>query len=225
MSSTTQTRPAAEFEPLPHDTVVTGLPAVTVAVHPDELSERAGLSWSEVDTELGCARVAAVRLSGEGPRFALSAYEEAPSPVVTIAADGNATEQDIDVLLRALKIPAREVLDRVGVRAVDGVTTRTSRPRSARRAKGARPAKTAGDPAAQSRAKAARGGALHVLKLLHDRPGITVPELAQRVAISERSLYRLMSRLEEEDKVRKKGSGWHLARSAPRRTARRSVSR
>jgi hypothetical protein len=144
---------------------------------------------------------------------------------VTIAADGNATEQDVDLLLRALKIPAREVLDRVGVRAVDGGAARTRRPRTARGAKRARPAKTAGDPAAQSRAKAARGGALRVLKLLHDRPGITVPELAQHVAISERSLYRLMSRLEEEDKVRKKGSGWHLARSASRRAAQRPVSR
>lgn len=100
---------------LPSDTIVTGFPVVTVSVKPDELSERAGLPWREVDTELGAARVAIVRLSA-GPRFALSTYEEAPWPSVTIAADSDATEQDVDQLLLALKIRRREVFDRVAIR-------------------------------------------------------------------------------------------------------------
>jgi|GEM_PF-4811004 len=218
MSTTTQTRPASELEVLSAETVVTGLPAVTVAVAPTDLSDRVGLTWSEVDSELGSARILVVRLDDDGPRFALTSYDEAPSPVVTIAADGNATEQDIDLLLRELKIRRSEVLDRVGVRAVDGGTTGTRRSRTVQRAKRARPAKGTGHAAVQSSVKATRGGTLlRVLKLVHDRPGITVPELAQHVAISERSLYRLMSRLEDEDKVRKQGRGWHLASRAVRR--------
>ncbi|HTW41901.1 MAG TPA: winged helix-turn-helix domain-containing protein [Solirubrobacteraceae bacterium] len=190
---------------------------MTVAVAPADFSNRVGLRWSEVDSELGSARILVVRLDDDGPRFALTSYDEAPSPVVTIAADSDATEQDIDLLLRELKVRRSEVLDRVGVRAIDDGTTRTSRSRTAQRAGRASPAKRSGHATVQSRAKATRSGTLHVLKLLHDRPGITVPELAQHVAISERSLYRLMSRLEHEDKVRKKGRGWHLVPRAVRR--------
>jgi Winged helix-turn-helix DNA-binding len=217
MSATTQTRPASELEVLPAETVVTGLPVVTVALAPADFSDRVGLPWSEVDSELGSARILAVQLDDDGPRFALTSYDAAPSPVVTIAADGDATEQDIDLLLRELKVRRSEVLDRVGVRAIDGGRTRASRSRTAQRAKGASPAKGSGHPVVQSRAKATRGRTFHVLELLHDQPGITVSELARHVAISERSLYRLMSRLADEDKVRKKGRGWHLVPRAVRR--------
>jgi Winged helix-turn-helix DNA-binding len=217
MSTTTQTRPASELEVLSAETVVTGLPVVTAAVTPVDLSDRIGLPWGEVDSELGSVRILVVRLDDDGPRFALTSYDEAPSPVVTIAADGDATEQDIDLLLRELKIRRSEVLDRVGVRAADGRTARTRRSRTAQRAKRARPAKGTSQAAVQSRAKATRSGTPNVLELLRDRPGITVPELARHVAISERSLYRLMSRLEDEDKVRKQGRGWHLASREVRR--------
>jgi hypothetical protein len=103
-----------------------------------------------------------------------------------------------------LKVLDDEVLDSVGVRAVDGANTKTRRRDTPRRAKTARPAKPTGRPAAQSRGKGASGGALRVLKLVDDRPGITVSELAQHVATSKSSPYRLMSRLEDEDKVRKR---------------------
>jgi hypothetical protein len=219
MSATTQMRLASDLEVLSADTAVSGLPVVTVAVSPTDLSERVDLPWREVDSELGSARILVVKLGGGGPRFALTSYDEAPSPVVTIAADGNATEQDIDVLLRGLRIRPSEVLDRVGVRAVDDRPVSTRRPRATQRAKRARPAKRTSRAAKQSRAKASRGRSPSVLELLDNRPGMTVPELAQHFAISRSSLYRLVSRLEEEDRVRKQGHGWHVASQAAARRA------
>jgi DNA-binding transcriptional ArsR family regulator len=190
MSVTTRARAASRLQALPAEAMVTGLPVVTVAVAPAELSARAGLSWSEVDSELGSARIIVVQLDDDGPRFALTSYDDAPSPVVTVAADGNATERDIDALLRQLKVRRSEVLDRVGVRPVDSAIGSRAR-------------------AARMRQVNATRRALHVLAIIRASPGITVPELARRIAISERSLYRITSRLQDAGMVRKKGHGWH----------------
>lgn len=116
MSSGAQIQQAQQFEFLPADTVLTGLPVATVAVAPESLTGRAGVAWSELDSELGPVQVAVLRVAEDGPRFALSSYTEAPSPAVTIAADGTASEHDIDVMLELLDIDASELLDRVPAR-------------------------------------------------------------------------------------------------------------
>ena len=43
-----------------------------------------------------------------------------------------------------------------------------------------------------------------------DRPGITIPELAEAMGIQQNYLYRVMPGLAEEGKVTKSGRGWHL---------------
>jgi hypothetical protein len=48
------------------------------------------------------------------------------------------------------------------------------------------------------------------LELVRDRPGITIPELAQAMDIQQNYLYRVMPTLAEEGKVVKSGRGWHL---------------
>jgi hypothetical protein len=52
--------------------------------------------------------------------------------------------------------------------------------------------------------------AQEALKLVTDRPGITIPELADAMGIKQNYLYRVMPTLAEEGRVVKSGRGWHL---------------
>src|SRR3954451_1312922 len=52
--------------------------------------------------------------------------------------------------------------------------------------------------------------ATEALKLVEERPGITIPELAEAMGIKQNYLYRLMPTLAEEGRVTKSGRGWHL---------------
>ena len=52
------------------------------------------------------------------------------------------------------------------------------------------------------------------LDLVRDRPGITIPEMAQAMGIQQNYLYRVLPGLAEEGKVVKSGRGWHLRESA-----------
>jgi hypothetical protein len=51
--------------------------------------------------------------------------------------------------------------------------------------------------------------AQQALKLVTERPGISIPELAQAMGIKQNYLYRVMPSLAEEGKVTKTGRGWH----------------
>src|SRR5271166_5803497 len=71
-------------------------------------------------------------------------------------------------------------------------------------------------------AKKARGGrrkgsgnrAAQTLALVQDNPGITIPQLAEKMGIKQNYLYRVLPGLETEKKVQKKGRGWHPVASA-----------
>jgi hypothetical protein len=52
--------------------------------------------------------------------------------------------------------------------------------------------------------------AQQALALVTERPGITIPEMAQAMGIKQNYLYRVMPTLSEEGKVTKSGRGWHL---------------
>src|SRR3954447_1848172 len=52
--------------------------------------------------------------------------------------------------------------------------------------------------------------ATEALKLVEERPGITIPELAEAMGIKQNYLYRVMPTLADEGKVVKSGRGWHL---------------
>jgi CRP-like cAMP-binding protein len=52
--------------------------------------------------------------------------------------------------------------------------------------------------------------ASQALKLVEERPGITIPELAEAMGIKQNYLYRVMPSLAEDGKVSKSGRGWHL---------------
>jgi hypothetical protein len=48
-------------------------------------------------------------------------------------------------------------------------------------------------------------------KLVAERPGITIPELADAMGIKQNYLYRVMPGLAESGQVVKSGRGWHPA--------------
>jgi hypothetical protein len=98
-----------------------------------------------------------------------------------------------------------------------GNGTTTGRRASSAPAAAAAPAKTTRRTrraGSGGRRRASRGGsptrAAQALDLVRERPGITIPELAQAMGIQQNYLYRVMPGLAEEGKVTKSGRGWHL---------------
>jgi hypothetical protein len=57
-----------------------------------------------------------------------------------------------------------------------------------------------------------RGGntrAAQTLELVRQRPGITIPEIAEAMKIQPNYLYRVLPRLASQGQVRRDGQGWH----------------
>jgi len=50
--------------------------------------------------------------------------------------------------------------------------------------------------------------AAQALSLVQGQPGITIPELANKMGIKQNYLYRVLPGLEQEGKVKKEGRGW-----------------
>jgi hypothetical protein len=95
------------------------------------------------------------------------------------------------------------------LQSVDGAggaassTPRTRRTRSARRASSSTGARRPG------RRRGTGTRAAEALTLVQGQPGITIPELADKMGIKQNYLYRVLPGLEQDGKVRKDGRGWH----------------
>ena len=66
------------------------------------------------------------------------------------------------------------------------------------------------------RPRGRRGGntrANQALQLVKDRPGISIPEIAESLKIEPNYLYRVMPKLVEDGVVKRDGQGWHPAGS------------
>jgi hypothetical protein len=119
--------------------------------------------------------------------------------------------KDIDARLGELKQEmarleaARSALagTRRGPGRPPGSRTRTTRTR--RTANGRRARRTRGRRGGNTRANQA-------LKLVNDRPGITIPEIAKSMGIEPNYLYRVLPKLASEGQIRKDGQGWHPAK-------------
>src|SRR5262249_51871274 len=81
-------------------------------------------------------------------------------------------------------------------------------PASGRRARGSRGSGRRGRPRGSGTRPA------QALELVRDRPGITIPEMAEAMGIQQNYLYRVMPGLAEQGKVTKAGKGWHLREGA-----------
>jgi hypothetical protein len=90
-------------------------------------------------------------------------------------------------------------------RALSGVgaSAPAATPRRARRSSGSGSGRRGRPRGSGTRAQEA-------LKLVTDRPGITIPEMAEAMGIKQNYLYRVMPTLADEGKVTKSGRGWHL---------------
>lgn len=91
-------------------------------------------------------------------------------------------------------------------RALDGVGDDSPRRAPARRQRGG-----GGGGAAAGRRGRPRGSgtrAAEALAIVAQSPGITIPEMAQRMGIQQNYLYRVLPGLEQDGKVRKEGRGW-----------------
>jgi len=60
-----------------------------------------------------------------------------------------------------------------------------------------------------------RGGtrANQALELVRSTPGITIPQIAEKMGIEPNYLYRVMPRLATDGQVKREGQGWHPASS------------
>jgi hypothetical protein len=99
---------------------------------------------------------------------------------------------------------------------VSGRRNSAPAPAAAARRGGRRPATTrrAAGTGRRGRPRGSGTRATQALDLVKDRPGITIPEMAQAMGIQQNYLYRVLPSLAEEGKVVKSGRGWHLREGA-----------
>ena len=134
--------------------------------------------------------------------------------------------KEIDDQLRALKDEAARL--EAARAALTGGKRRSGRPSAAENGRTtARRAsrRDGGATGAQSR----RGGntrANQALELVREKPGITIPEIAEAMNIQPNYLYRVLPRLASSGQVKRDGQGWHPASSSasPRSNAVRNVT-
>lgn len=62
----------------------------------------------------------------------------------------------------------------------------------------------------RGRPKGSGNRAAQALALITERPGITIPEIAESLGIQQNYLYRVVPGLAEDGKIIKSGRGWHV---------------
>ena len=94
------------------------------------------------------------------------------------------------------------------IQALDGVKTPTSSatPRRAR--------STSTGTARRGRPRGSGTRGKQALELVRANPGITIPELADKMGIKQNYLYRVLPGLQKDGMVRKQGKGWHARDAA-----------
>ena len=116
-------------------------------------------------------------------------------------------KKEIAARLSELK-PAVDEYHRLegALRALDGVGNdgRAAAPARSRRSSGG-PGKGSGR---RGRPRGTGSRANQTLELVTSEPGITIPQLAERMGIKQNYLYRVLPGLEQDGKVRKEGRGW-----------------
>jgi hypothetical protein len=91
-----------------------------------------------------------------------------------------------------------------GVPAGNGATATSTVPRRSTRKRSA--GGTGAGRRGRPRGSGTRGA--EALQIVTDSPGITIPEIAQKMGIQQNYLYRVLPGLEQDGKVRKEGRGW-----------------
>ena len=84
---------------------------------------------------------------------------------------------------------------------------------AARRGRGARPG-GGGGGGRRGRPRGSGTRAKQALDLVRERPGISIPEIAEAMGIQQNYLYRVLPGLQKDGLVRKEGRGWHPVEAA-----------
>jgi hypothetical protein len=95
--------------------------------------------------------------------------------------------------------------------ALDGVAPTSSVPaarRTSARASSANHRRAKGT-GRRGRPKGSGTRGAEALALVREKPGITIPEIAEQMGIKQNYLYRVLPGLAEDGVVRKDGRGWH----------------
>jgi hypothetical protein len=120
------------------------------------------------------------------------------------------TVKEIDDRLRELK---EEVARLEGARtALTGGRRGPGRPRATRTRAQAAKRTTARRRPGRPRGRSRSGTrANQALELVRSTPGITIPQIAEKMGIEPNYLYRVMPRLATDGQVKREGQGWHPA--------------
>jgi hypothetical protein len=126
--------------------------------------------------------------------------------------------KEIQARLKELK-PAVEEYNKLlaADQALGGLSNGAAAPTATADAPARRARRGPGRPSTGARRGRPKGGgtrSAEALQHVRDRPGITIPELAEAMGIKQNYLYRVMPSLAEEGKVTKSGRGWHLREGA-----------
>jgi sugar-specific transcriptional regulator TrmB len=96
--------------------------------------------------------------------------------------------------------------------ALDGVPATPSQPNGSARRAPARKRAAASSRRGRPKGSGTRG--LEALALVKKSPGITIPEVAEKMGIKQNYLYRVLPGLAQEGLVIKDGRGWRPTESA-----------
>jgi hypothetical protein len=106
---------------------------------------------------------------------------------------------------------AQEALDQLGEPVRRAARRGPGRPPGSRnRTTKRRPSKRRAGTRRKTR-RAGRTRADQTLAAIKSKPGITIPELADKLGIRPNYLYRVTAQLHKERKIRKRGRGFHAA--------------
>ena len=124
-------------------------------------------------------------------------------------------KKEINTRLRELK-PLVEEYNRLEAAAaalegVGGGGQATARRATTRRATSSNNRRRSTGTGRRGRPRGTGKRAQQAQKIVGDKPGITISELADKMGIQANYLYRVMPGLEKDGKVKKRGKGWHPA--------------
>jgi hypothetical protein len=96
------------------------------------------------------------------------------------------------------------------LRALGGVKSSAAAPARANSTRTRRAAPSrAGGARRRGRPRGTGTRANQTLELVKSNPGITIPQLAEKMGIKQNYLYRVLPGLAQDNKVRKDGRGWY----------------
>jgi len=133
---------------------------------------------------------------------AVDEYSRLEAAAAALAGVGGSTSSSSTIVAPRRRGPGRPRGSGGRKKAAAAATATVAAPKAAR--KPGRPAKRRA-----GRRKGSGTRAAEALSFVQGQPGITIPELAAKMGIKQNYLYRVLPGLEQENKVEKKGRGWH----------------